>query len=559
MRKLQFLVLTSAVGLALVLTPRAEAEGNLLGELTQYGATIFENFNGSSAHHIVGPVAIGGNSVGLQTVTHNGDINGWQNIPLPSPPYDGLVVGGEITNTSFRTLDVYGGDALVTEPQKDKVLAVSGKVEVKDKLFFDDTFARLKGAAYSSYNLVQSLEDTPAAVKNGVLTLDMEVSKVYELDAIDVGKIKHIDYLMDNSNEALIIKVNGYANWGQVTQNISWQENQDVQKATRILWVFNSDIHFNNTQLTGAVLAPYSRLVYNGSAASNGTVVAENVNFNSTSSEIHWLPFEGDKPNPPTPDPVYQELTVNKEWIDLEDKFGLRPDSITFELLEDGNSYETFELNKANDWTMTFDNLKEKSIYTVVELDTEWYSKNQKTEENTITLENTLKAVNFGFVKVDKEDYSLLPGAKFNIYWDSNLDKIFDKDKDYFIGEFVSKENGVVDVENVPEGLYFIQEVAAPEGYELNTEVFEFDTATLGQGLIIENGKTPDLIPPDPEPEPELGPTPPNPEPVSPDPKPTPVPPHPETPNTGDETQLVTLAIVALAALMGIYFIGKNR
>ena len=38
------------------------------------------------------------------------------------------------------------------------------------------------------------------------------------------------------------------------------------------------------------------------------------------------------------------------------------------------------------------------------------------------------------------------------------------------IGEYISNQNGMVLVENLPEGTYIIQEIQPPEGYLLDGE-----------------------------------------------------------------------------------------
>ena len=90
------------------------------------------------------------------------------------------------------------------------------------------------------------------------------------------------------------------------------------------------------------------------------------------------------------------EVTVNKEWVDNNDQDGLRPDSITVELLADGEVIDEEVLNDSNNWTHTFTGLPTKSegkdiVYTVREKDVpEGYEESQKTNgTNDFTIINT--------------------------------------------------------------------------------------------------------------------------------------------------------------------------
>ena len=116
------------------------------------------------------------------------------------------------------------------------------------------------------------------------------------------------------------------------------------------------------------------------------------------------------------------KITVTKKWNDNSNQEGLRPKSITLELLKNGEVVRTTELSGVGDtWTYTFENL-EPGKYTVHEIcDSPYYEVdhndqtadttvtsgvNETTGETAVTLTNT-----FGR-KVDVTAYKDLTGAK---------------------------------------------------------------------------------------------------------------------------------------------------
>ena len=74
---------------------------------------------------------------------------------------------------------------------------------------------------------------------------------------------------------------------------------------------------------------------------------------------------EGGSPDP-GPDPSTVDVTVKKEWK-LDDG-GTRPDSVTVELLKDGEVDKTVTLNEANGWSYTWSDLSADYTWTVQEV-----------------------------------------------------------------------------------------------------------------------------------------------------------------------------------------------
>ncbi len=77
--------------------------------------------------------------------------------------------------------------------------------------------------------------------------------------------------------------------------------------------------------------------------------------------------------------PAVKDVPVSKVWDDADNQDGLRPESITANLLADGEVVDTVELNDANDWATVFENLPvynngEEITYTITEDAVENYS-----------------------------------------------------------------------------------------------------------------------------------------------------------------------------------------
>ena len=76
------------------------------------------------------------------------------------------------------------------------------------------------------------------------------------------------------------------------------------------------------------------------------------------------------------------DIAVNKQWLDFEDKYGLRPDSITVQLLADGeltDKEKTIQPDQEGNWTCTFNDLPKykdgvEIVYTVQEVVPDGYT-----------------------------------------------------------------------------------------------------------------------------------------------------------------------------------------
>ena len=105
------------------------------------------------------------------------------------------------------------------------------------------------------------------------------------------------------------------------------------------------------------------------------------------------------------------------------------------------------------------------------------------TTENRTVFANEPKRGSVKAVKVDSEFLdNKLPGAVFNIYKDVNADGLFDEEEDVFVGKMSETAIGIYEYSGLRVGSYFVKEVTAPKGYNLDQNYYPF--------TLVENGDT---------------------------------------------------------------------
>lgn len=88
---------------------------------------------------------------------------------------------------------------------------------------------------------------------------------------------------------------------------------------------------------------------------------------------------------------------------------------------------------------------------------------------------------------IEKQDLEgkTLPGVKFNIL-DSNKNIVFE--------DLQTNENGIIELNNILPGTYYIQEIETIEGYELNNEIIEINLElNEEEKVVIANEKIPEI------------------------------------------------------------------
>ncbi|MBO1005717.1 Cna B-type domain-containing protein [Pseudogracilibacillus auburnensis] len=178
-----------------------------------------------------------------------------------------------------------------------------------------------------------------------------------------------------------------------------------------------------------------------------------------------------------------------KTWQD--DDSAYRPDSITVELLANGEKVNSVQVTAENDWTYQFTDLVEYDDngvaieYTIKEVPVDGY----ETIINGYDITNKLILGSVELIKVDSENHELtLEGAEFELQ---------DAEGNTLQDGLVTDLEGKLLVSNLKPGDYQFVETKAPKGYEKLTEPVTF-TIEIGQDqkLILTVANT--AIPEDP-------------------------------------------------------------
>ena len=194
-----------------------------------------------------------------------------------------------------------------------------------------------------------------------------------------------------------------------------------------------------------------------------------------------------------THEPDQTEIPVEKVWEDSDDVEGLRPTSITVNLLADGEKVDSVELNAENEWQHTFTELdvnKEgKAIeYTIEEIEIDNYTSDiEGSVEEGFTITNT-REVDYTEKTVTKkwDDNNNQDGIR-----DSYEVTLYGKDSE---GNVLYEDTQLLDkdtttykwtkLQNYIRGkaiTYSVDETKVPDGYEKSVD-----------GFTITNSHTPE-------------------------------------------------------------------
>lgn len=94
-----------------------------------------------------------------------------------------------------------------------------------------------------------------------------------------------------------------------------------------------------------------------------------------------------------------------------------------------------------------------------------------------------------------KDCQTPLAGATFGIFPDSNSNGVWDKEEIKPTGVITTDENGYGISEKLRYGTYFVHEISAPNGYDMNGNTFKFsirndgEVVKLNKGIVIEDNQ----------------------------------------------------------------------
>ena len=161
--------------------------------------------------------------------------------------------------------------------------------------------------------------------------------------------------------------------------------------------------------------------------------------------------------------------TINPTPIDFELKYG--EDKTQEYKIANG---ETFT-NQTETATVTLIKVSTSSMQSVL-IDGENVDQDSIKEEMKNMLEKIQNMTKDEVKEYFKEnDIKAVPGATYGIYLDEACTKMLkiqnDVTKEYEDAKIVTDESGMITLENIPLGEYYVKELVAPKGYKQSTEV----------------------------------------------------------------------------------------
>ena len=134
--------------------------------------------------------------------------------------------------------------------------------------------------------------------------------------------------------------------------------------------------------------------------------------------------------------------------------------------------------------------------------------------------------------KISSKDHDKkLSGAVFELYLDANKNGVFDVDADTLYGTLVETETGLYELDGLGYNGYFLFESKAPDGFAKDDRYFYFQISADGDVITVEN---------------EIGVG------FTNEPVPTPEPEYPDSPQTGDDSNIWLWALLAAGSLTAI-------
>jgi len=162
--------------------------------------------------------------------------------------------------------------------------------------------------------------------------------------------------------------------------------------------------------------------------------------------------------------------------------YTINPTQIDFELRYNENKTQEYNIlngetftNKTETATVTLIKVSTSSMQSVL-IDGENVDQDSIKEEMKNMLEKIQNMTKDEVKEYFKEnDIKAVPGATYGIYLDEACTKMLkiqnDVTKEYEDAKIVTDESGMITLENIPLGEYYVKELVAPKGYKQSTEI----------------------------------------------------------------------------------------
>ncbi len=161
-------------------------------------------------------------------------------------------------------------------------------------------------------------------------------------------------------------------------------------------------------------------------------------------------------------------------------------EEVDYTLNYNGNSKQEFVVVSGDEFTNTYDS----ASITLIKLSTATVDNvilngdqidTSELDETVQEILNTIKGMTETEIKdyFEENNVKFVAGATYRVYTDEECKNALriknEKTGIFELAELVTNESGLIKLENVPLGHYYVKEVEAPQGYELSDEVIEID------------------------------------------------------------------------------------
>lgn len=180
-------------------------------------------------------------------------------------------------------------------------------------------------------------------------------------------------------------------------------------------------------------------------------------------------------------------ISVSKQWDDINNEDGIRPESVNVEIYQDEVLYDTVEIKNDSNWLYEFfvEDFDKTYTFKEININENYYLKNvEEVSSNNYVLTNN----KYGSILINKKDSILgnkLQGAIFKIER-KNEDSTWSE-----VEQIETNEEGIAQLDKLIHGTYRITEEKAPDGYNLekdrNVTEIEINSSKLDYELTILN------------------------------------------------------------------------
>lgn len=423
----------------------------------------------------------------------NPNLIGTQPLPRDTP---GLLLGGVVQGTG--QIGYFNGAVLTEHGDPNNSLSArSGHKVFVSESELNDVFTHFRDYVdQHEQNLIPFVTSSPQneinfsdSTENDKVLVAHVTGNHFSLGSVDFPNLDDYDKVLIMSDAETVNFSNGAIFYDGVMINTSapyYTENGFEQVATKLTWLFPNatKIESSGYGVVGTIIAPDANYIGNGGSLNGQLFINDLKSYGGF--ELHQIRNKVE-------DPFYGQIKIRK--VDSEDE-SITLAGATFEVIDDDGDVVATLTTDANGEAISEE--LPVGTYTIVEIEApENYEPSndvievivEKDEMIEVTIKNERTPIPTGqleIIKVDEADHSIrLEGATFRLIDDAGN----------VVMELVTDANGEAKTGDLPIGDYTLEEIEAPEDYELLSEVISVTVVSKGTvEKTIENKKIPDPL-----------------------------------------------------------------